>query len=47
MEREVKLKEKYFLEMNAAVGPTLAARFLAWEDYYSVVAKMHAWAETR
>ena len=47
MEREVKLKEKYFLEMNAAVGPTLAARFLAWEDYYSVVAKMHAWADAK
>jgi hypothetical protein len=46
MEREIKLKEKYFLEMNAVVGPTLAARFLAWEDYFSLVAKMHAWAET-
>jgi hypothetical protein len=45
MQREVKLKEKYFLEMNQQVGPSLAARFLAWEDYYSLVSKMHAWAE--
>ena len=46
MEREIKLKEKYFLNMNAAVGSTLAARFLAWDDYYSIVSKMYAWAET-
>ena len=46
MERENKLKEKYFLEMNTAVGSRLAARFLAWEDYNSIIAKMHAWAET-
>jgi hypothetical protein len=45
MQRELKLKEKYFLEMNRAVGPSLAARFLAWEDYYSLVSKMYAWAE--
>jgi len=45
MQREAKLKEKYFLEMNAAAGPILAARFLAWEDYYSLVSKMYAWAE--
>lgn len=45
MEREVRLKERYFLEMNAQAGSTLAARFLAFEDYYSVVAKMYAWAE--
>jgi hypothetical protein len=44
MEREIRLKERYFLEMNATVGSTLAARFLAFEDYNSVVAKMHAWA---
>lgn len=43
MEREIRLKERYFLEMNEAVGPSLAARFLAFEDYFSVVAKMHAW----
>lgn len=46
MEREIKLKEKYFLEMNAVVGSSLAARFLAWEDYYSLVSKMYAWADT-
>lgn len=45
MEREVRLKERYFLEMNALVGSSTAARFLAWEDYYSLVSKMHAWAE--
>lgn len=45
MEREVRLKERYFLEMNAIVGSTLAARFLAWEDYYSLVSKMYAWAD--
>jgi hypothetical protein len=45
MEREQKLKQKYFLKMNEAAGPSLAARFLAWEDYYSLVNKMHAWAE--
>lgn len=44
MEREIRLKERYFLEMNAMVGSTLAARFLAWEDYYSLVSKMYAWA---
>lgn len=45
MEREVRLKERYFLEMNALVGSTTAARFLAWEDYYSLVSKMYAWAD--
>lgn len=45
MKRETKLKEKYFILMNTAVGSTLAARFLAWEDYYSLESKMHAWAE--
>lgn len=45
MEREIKLKQKYFLEMNATVGPSLAARFLAWEDYYSLVSKMYVWVE--
>jgi len=45
MQREMKLKEKYFAEMNTAVGPALAARFLAWEDYYSLINKMHAWSE--
>jgi hypothetical protein len=45
MEREVRLKERYFLEINATVGSTEAARFLAWEDYFSLVSKMYAWAE--
>ena len=45
MEREIRLKERYFLEMNAKTGSTLAARFLAFEDYYSVVSKMYAWAD--
>jgi hypothetical protein len=44
-EREIKLKEKFFNEMNAVVGSSLAARFLAWEDYYSLVSKMYAWAD--
>jgi hypothetical protein len=46
IERESKVKEKYFEKMNEAVGPSLAARFLAWEDYYSLVSKMYAWADT-
>lgn len=45
MEREVRLKERYFLEMNAAAGSVAAAGFLAWEDYYSILSKMHAWAD--
>lgn len=45
MQRELKLKEKYFREMEQVVGPSLATRFLAWEDYYSLVSKMYAWAE--
>ena len=45
MQREAKLKEKYFAEMNNVVGPVLAARFLAWEDYYSILNKMRAWSE--
>jgi hypothetical protein len=45
MKRELKLKEKYFMEFNNAMGPLLASRFLAWEDYYSVVNKMYAWAD--
>lgn len=44
-QREMKLKEKYLLEMNTAVGPSLATRFLAWEDYYSLMSKMYAWSE--
>jgi len=45
MRREIKLKERYFTEMNTAVGSSLAAGFLAWEDYYSLVSKMDAWAD--
>jgi hypothetical protein len=45
IERESKLKEKYFEKMNEAVGSSVAARFLAWEDYYSLVSKMYAWAD--
>lgn len=44
-ERELKLKERYFFEMYEHVGPRLAAGFLAWEDYHSLVSKMHAWAD--
>ena len=47
MERELRLKERYFLEMNSIVGSSLAARFLAWEDYYSLVSKMYAWADAQ
>ncbi|HEY9488471.1 MAG TPA: hypothetical protein VIQ51_09065 [Chryseosolibacter sp.] len=46
MEREVRLKERFFLEMNSMVGSNIAARCLAWEDYYSLVSKMHAWVDT-
>jgi hypothetical protein len=46
MEREIRLKERYFLEMNAIVGSSVATRFLAWEDYYSLMSKMYAWVET-
>jgi hypothetical protein len=45
LDRELKLKEKYFAEMNRLVGPSVAARFLAWDDYNSLVSKMYAWVE--
>lgn len=45
VERELKLKEKYFKMMNEKVGPELASGFLVWEDYFSLVSKMHSWAE--
>ena len=45
MERESKLKEEYFYKIRNSIGANLAARFLAWEDYYSLVSKMHAWAD--
>ena len=41
-DREIKLKEKYFNEMNLSAGSSLAARFLMWEDYYSTVCKLDA-----
>jgi hypothetical protein len=47
MERELKLKEKYYAKFNEQMGPVLAAKFLAWEDYYSLISKMHAWAEAQ
>lgn len=45
MEREINLKEKYYLAIKEQMGPVMAAKFLAWEDYYSLVSKMHAWAD--
>ena len=45
LKRETKLKEKYFMEINDVLSPSLAARFLAWEDYYSLISKMHMWAD--
>lgn len=45
MGRELRLKEKFFIEMSDALGSQVAARFLAWEDYYSLISKMSAWAE--
>jgi hypothetical protein len=45
IEREHRLKEKYFVKMSEKAGASVAARFLAWEDYYSVISKMQAWSE--
>jgi hypothetical protein len=45
MKRELELKEKYYNEFQHHAGPMLAARFLAWEDYFSLVCKMTVWAE--
>lgn len=42
LQRENALKEKYFIEMNKVGGPSLASRFVLWEDYYSTVNKMYA-----
>jgi hypothetical protein len=47
MKRELKLKEKYFRKMKEAVGSPIAARFLAWEDYYSLTNKMQAWLDNQ
>jgi 1,2-phenylacetyl-CoA epoxidase PaaB subunit len=43
MRREVRLKEKYFTEISMSINRSTAARFLAWEDYYSSVSKMYVW----
>jgi hypothetical protein len=42
IEREIRLKEKFFNEINATLGSSVAARFLAWEDYYSIQCKLRA-----
>jgi hypothetical protein len=44
MDREVRLKEKYFNELNTKLGSSVAARFLAWEDYFSIGCKLSVWA---
>ena len=45
LERDVRLKEKYYLKMSEQFGPALAVQFLAWEDYFSLLCKMHGWVE--
>ena len=45
MKRELELKEKYYNEFQRHAGSMLAARFLAWEDYFSLVCKVTVWAE--
>jgi hypothetical protein len=47
MDRELKLKEKYFYELNMALGQDVAAKFLAWQDYYSIQCKLNIWAEAK
>lgn len=42
IEREIKLKEKFFNVINTEMGSSVAARFLAWEDYYSIQCKLRA-----
>jgi hypothetical protein len=44
LDRELALKEKYFNELNTHLGSQIAARFLAWEDYYSTSCKLEVWA---
>jgi hypothetical protein len=39
---EVKLKEKYYMKIEKAIGPALTAKFLILEDYFANVTKMHA-----
>ena len=43
--RENALKEEYFNLMTRELGAVSAARFIIWEDYFSLVSKMHAWAD--
>jgi hypothetical protein len=43
--REIELKEKYYDEIRQASGPVVAAQFLAWEDFYSLICKITIWAE--
>lgn len=45
LSRENSVKEKYFNRISGELNPKLAAGFLAWEDYYSVLNKMYAWAD--
>lgn len=47
MERELRLKEKYFNEITVSSGPALAAGFLAWEDFYSLGCKLNSFADAR
>jgi hypothetical protein len=44
LERELELKEKYFNALKTHLGSQIAARFLAWEDYYSTSCKLEVWA---
>lgn len=45
LERDTKLKEKYYIQMREQFGANIAADFLAWEDYFSLLCKMHSWVE--
>jgi hypothetical protein len=45
--REMELKKKFYQQIESAAGPVLAARFLAWEDYYSLVCKITVWSEAK
>lgn len=42
---EEKLRQKYFLEIDTAMGSSFAARFIALDDYFSTMAKMRTWAD--
>jgi hypothetical protein len=44
MKRENKLKQKYLEEMARKVNEGVAARFIAMEDYQSILAKMYLWS---